>query len=79
MARKNAVDLCEMFAGARIIGASVEATDAREGATMCTLSIETKRGRVAHVLVYSDPEGNGPGALHVLGHDGELLGIVGGR
>lgn len=31
------------------------------------------------LVVMSDPEGNGPGALHVYAKPGEFSGVVGGR
>lgn len=63
---------------ADLAGATIE--DAYEDGDTLVLALKTREGRALHVAVMRDPEGNGPGALHVF--DSEtvtFLGILGGR
>ena len=66
-------EAAKVLDGARIISASVD--------ELCELSftIETSAGRTLHLFVKADPEGNGPGSLHVLRVQGTVLTILGGR
>jgi hypothetical protein len=54
--------------------------DAYQKGDVLTLSLRGRDGRAFHLAVMRDPEGNGPGSLHVYdSHAGTFIGCLGGR
>ena len=63
---------------ADLVGARIE--DAYEEDEVLTLALKDRNGRALHVAVMRDPEGNGPGSVHVFDTETvTFLGILGGR
>lgn len=62
-----------------LIGSVIKHASLGDGENEPILTIETPDGRSFYLSVMSDPEGNGPGALHVFdGQSGKFIGILGG-
>jgi len=61
-----------------LIGAIVK--DAYEEGEVLHLALKGRQGLSVHVTVMRDPEGNGPGSLHVYDSNaGTFIGCLGGR
>jgi hypothetical protein len=61
-----------------LIGAVIK--DAYEEGGALVLALKGREGRAVHLAVMRDPEGNGPGSLHVYDSNaGTFVGCLGGR
>ena len=63
---------------ADLVGATIK--DAYEEGEVLHLALKGREGRAVHLAVMRDPEGNGPGSLHVYDSNaGTFIGCLGGR
>ena len=63
---------------ADLVGATIK--DAYEEGDVLHLALKGREGRAVHLAVMRDPEGNGPGSLHVYDSNaGTFIGCLGGR